>query len=157
MPGFKLPANAMELVRNLALELSNYPRITNATCIFIGSNLKGYILQLVTNDDTRFIAGLDKASDLIGEWHDWNELAAITERVLGHGSTCVVLKHVQLIFRRKSSKERFARPMEVRKNNFPEGTFLKNGREWRSGLPGRIALQQAPLIYLPARELAALA
>lgn len=68
-----------------------------------------------TVDDTRFVAALD-------------ELAAITERVLGHGSTCRVLKQGQLI-----SKEKLQRAIsaanDMQKKNFRERTLLNNGRK----------------------------
>jgi CHAD domain-containing protein len=41
--------------------------------------------------DSEFIEKLGAVKDAIGEWHDWQELLAMAQKVLNHGSKCDVL------------------------------------------------------------------
>jgi len=51
--------------------------------------------------DSRFAGGLGQCNDAIGEWHDWEELIAIAEKILGHGPHCPLLQELKQINRRK--------------------------------------------------------
>jgi CHAD domain-containing protein len=121
----KLPRNTVALVRSLSTELSYCPRINKDNLHSYRLKVKElyYLLQFVTDGDAKVIAMLDKAKDAIGEWHDWNELAAIAERVLGHGPTCGVRKQVQLLLKEKLKKA-ISVANEMREKNFPRKRLL---------------------------------
>ena len=51
--------------------------------------------------DSRFAGGLGQCNDAIGEWHDWEELIAIAEKILGHGPHCPLLRELKEINRLK--------------------------------------------------------
>jgi CHAD domain-containing protein len=47
------------------------------------------LLQLAEHSDGKqFVARLGKVKDAIGEWHDWDVLAAIADEALDHGKNC---------------------------------------------------------------------
>jgi len=51
--------------------------------------------------DSRFADALGQCQDAIGEWHDWEELIAIAEKILGHGPPCPLLQELKEIKKRK--------------------------------------------------------
>jgi len=51
--------------------------------------------------DSRFAGALGQCNDAIGEWHDWEELIAIAEKILGHGPHCPLLQELKEITQRK--------------------------------------------------------
>src|SRR5215467_13952072 len=51
--------------------------------------------------DSRFAGGLGQCNDAIGEWHDWEELIAIAEKILGHGPQCPLLQELKEINKQK--------------------------------------------------------
>jgi CHAD domain-containing protein len=51
--------------------------------------------------DSRFAGALGQCKDAIGEWHDWEELIAIGEKILGHGPQCPLLQELKEINKRK--------------------------------------------------------
>ena len=61
-----------------------------------------YVLQLSDNaDHVRFIEMLGKVKDAIGEWHDWEELIAISKDLLNHGPSCKLLHELRVVSSRK--------------------------------------------------------
>ena len=61
-----------------------------------------YVLQLSDNaDHVRFIEMLGKVKDAIGEWHDWEELIAISTDLLNHGPSCKLLHEFRVVSSRK--------------------------------------------------------
>jgi len=66
-----------------------------------------YVLQLADRaDEQEFINKLQGVKDAIGEWHDWEELAAIASRTLDHGPECKLLPKLK-----RTSKERYMRAL----------------------------------------------
>jgi CHAD domain-containing protein len=53
-----------------------------------------YVLELAP-DQTKFIDDLGEAKDAIGEWHDWEELVAIANDVLDHGTSCKLIRKLK--------------------------------------------------------------
>jgi CHAD domain-containing protein len=45
--------------------------------------------------DKEFVDTLGEVKDAIGEWHDWQELAAIAQKVLGHGPGCNLIRQLK--------------------------------------------------------------
>lgn len=120
--------NVAAFARTLATKLANCRRVNKRCLHSYRLTIKelSSILQLFSESNTKFIADLGKAKDAIGEWHDWNKLAAITDRMVGHGASCRVQKQVQLISREKLKKA-IAAATKIRKISLHEITFLANG------------------------------
>ena len=49
----------------------------------------------------RFVESLGKVMDAIGEWHDWEELIAISTKFPSHGPSCRLLHEFRVISWRK--------------------------------------------------------
>ena len=127
-----LSTNTVGLVQALVRELSNWPRLNEDNLHSFRLKVKELrsVLQLLADGDTKFITALAKAKDAIGEWHDWNELAAIAQRVAGRSHACGIHKQVQLISREKL-KRSIATANEIRKKSRRSLTLAENGRQKR--------------------------
>ena len=152
-----LSTNTAALVPSLSRELSNSPRLNKDSLHSYRLKIKELrsILQLLTEGDKKFIAALGEAKDAIGTWHDWNELAAITERVVGRGPACGVQRQVQQISRQKL-KRAIAIANEIRNKSLRSVTSPENGRQRKiaqrtSGImnPAFPALSQKHAILRP--------
>ncbi len=98
-----LSMNIVAVAQAHAQELSNGPRLDKDSLHSFRLKLKELrsILQLLAGADTKFIAALGKAKDEIGAWHDWDELAAISERIAGRNPDCRLQKQMSLISNEK--------------------------------------------------------
>jgi|SRR5581483_1130761 len=56
-----------------------------------------YVLQMAPSADSKFVEELGKVKDTIGEWHDWEELVAIANDVLGHRRNCKLIRQLKEI------------------------------------------------------------
>jgi CHAD domain-containing protein len=56
-----------------------------------------YVLEMADDPNQEFIDKLGEIKDAIGEWHDWEELIAITVEVLDHKANCKLLPEVRAI------------------------------------------------------------
>jgi hypothetical protein len=63
------------------------------------------VLQLSdrTSDD-EFFEKLGVVKDAIGEWHDCEELITIARKLLDHGPSCKLIKHLKMISTSKYEK-----------------------------------------------------
>lgn len=59
------------------------------------------VLKLGDMPNQELIDALGKTKDAIGEWHDWEELVAIAERVLEHGDQCRLIRQLKDITAKK--------------------------------------------------------
>ena len=50
------------------------------------------LLQLAEGSGSRFVEGVDKAKDAIGEWHEWTELEALAGKVLDTAQVVICSK-----------------------------------------------------------------
>jgi CHAD domain-containing protein len=58
----------------------------------------GSVLKMADNDAQKnFVDALNECKDAIGEWHDWEELIAITDNVLYPGHTCTLKRQLMEI------------------------------------------------------------
>jgi CHAD domain-containing protein len=57
-------------------------------------------------DDQEFVDALGRVKDLIGEWHDWEELLSIASRKLNHGTGCTLMRQL-----RQKTKEKYERAL----------------------------------------------
>jgi CHAD domain-containing protein len=65
------------------------------------------VLKLAQDEDSqKFVDALGRVKDLIGEWHDWEELLAIASRKLKHGSGCKLIRELK-----QKTKEGFERSL----------------------------------------------
>ena len=112
-----------------ARELSNCPRLNKDSLHSFRLKVKELrsILQLLAGSNTKFLAALGEAKDAIGAWHDWNVLAAISQRVAGRNSACRLQKQVRLISTEKL-KSAIAVANEIRKVSLRSVTFPENER-----------------------------
>jgi CHAD domain-containing protein len=84
-------------------KLSDPPRLTRA-------NLHPYRLKVKElhnvlrmaekSDGEEFVESLNSVKDAIGEWHDWEELLAISKEILAH-SNCKLLRELRTIAEQK--------------------------------------------------------
>jgi CHAD domain-containing protein len=93
-----------------------------------------YVLQMGQNSDSKFIAALGDVKDQLGLWHDWNELAAISSKVLGHRGRCPIA--AQIGSRTKEElKKGLKSAYALRSQYLPR---LSGRSRWRKGVYGEI-------------------
>jgi CHAD domain-containing protein len=56
-----------------------------------------YLVQFLNHGDAKFAETLGKVKDAIGEWHDWEELAAIAHQLLDHRPACNLINEIHSI------------------------------------------------------------
>ena len=95
-----------------------------------------YVLELAPDRPT-FIEDLGEAKDAIGEWHDWEELIAIANKVLDHGSNCGLMRKLK-----ETADSKFARALRVAEDL--RRIHLKIPSADRKG-PHRVKLSQAAI------------
>jgi CHAD domain-containing protein len=95
-----------------------------------------YLLELAP-DRPKFVEDLGKAKDAIGAWHDWEELIAIADKVLDHGSTCKLMRKLKEI-----ANSKFAHALRVAEDL--RRTHLKAPPASRKG-PHRVELSQVAI------------
>jgi len=69
-----------------------------------------YLLELAP-DRPKFVEDLGEAKDAIGDWHDWEELIAIANKVLDHGKNCKLMRTLK-----KTADSKFAHAVRVAEN-----------------------------------------
>jgi CHAD domain-containing protein len=55
------------------------------------------VLRLAADKDDEFIKTMGEVKDVIGDWHDWEELLAIANDLLDHGPNCGVLQELKRV------------------------------------------------------------
>jgi CHAD domain-containing protein len=55
-----------------------------------------YVLELAP-DHPKFVDDLGEAKDVIGDWHDWEELVAMADEILNHGANCKLIRTLKEI------------------------------------------------------------
>jgi hypothetical protein len=85
--------------------------------------------------DKDFINTLSEAKDGIGEWHDWEELLAISGKVLDHSPNCKIQRELK-----RTAKQKYARALslaeQVRKQCF--AVSLDQGKRARNRSNGPV-------------------
>ena len=94
------PSQAAATVLRLSNELRRWPRLNRKNIHPFRLKVKalGYVLQLAEHKDkasAKFLVELGNVKDLIGEWHDWNELAAVAAEELSDAAPCDLLKRIE--------------------------------------------------------------
>ncbi len=98
-----LSAVATATALALWTELLEWPRLNarNLHMFRIKAKELRYVLQLVGNEDANFIQALGQVKDMIGEWHDWNELATVAAGVVNRGHRCSLPQQLRSITKAK--------------------------------------------------------
>lgn len=96
--------NASATAMELASELSDPKTLGPANLHPYRLKVKElrYILKAAEgNADPQFVQALGACKDAIGDWHDWQTLAAIATGVLDHGRACKLIEQLKGVTRRK--------------------------------------------------------
>jgi CHAD domain-containing protein len=95
--------DALSVAHSMAADLGRWPRLSaeNIHTFRIKVKTLGYVLELVADADAKFVDAVDAVKDRIGEWHDWQELLGIAEKVLDHEVKCGLLKQIGQVERKK--------------------------------------------------------
>lgn len=90
---------AVTLSRRLSAELASPPRLDASNLHDYRKKVKElyYLLQFLNHSSAHFAETLGRVKDAIGEWHDWEELAAIADRLLDHHPACNLVEEIQSI------------------------------------------------------------
>jgi len=91
-----------------------------------------YILQLAPGtSDAKLMQALTNTKDAIGKWHDWEEMIAVANDVLDHGSKCQLIRTFRAI---RDSKFREAlRLAEQLRSTLLNTSAKKSNRSTRLG------------------------
>jgi CHAD domain-containing protein len=95
-----------------------------------------YVLELAP-DHPKFVDDLGEAKDAIGDWHDWEELIAIANEVLDHGTSCKLMRKLK-----ETADSKFAHALRVAENLRRE--YLKGSSPNRKR-PHRVELSHAAI------------
>jgi CHAD domain-containing protein len=78
-------------------DMREWPRLTEKNIHPFRLKVKQwrYILQLGEDNHAKLITDLGQVKNQIGLWHDWRELQQIAEKVLDHGSRCVLAAQIR--------------------------------------------------------------
>src|ERR1700704_1115899 len=93
-------ADAMAFVLKLPSELASPATLNRKNLHAYRLKIKElrYVLEMANDPGNQeFIDKLGEVKDAIGEWHDWEELIAITVEVLDHKANCKLLREVRAI------------------------------------------------------------
>ena len=84
-----------------------------------------YMLQMAESTANKsIIAQLGDVKDAIGEWHDWDELVGVADKVLDHGNHCLLKRRLKSISQKKfrsalTLANRLRRQFSGRNGNLP--------------------------------------
>ena len=62
------------------------------------------VLRLAGDPDQNLVDALGSVKDVIGEWHDWEELVGIAEKTLDHGTQCKLMQTLTATTQKKFEK-----------------------------------------------------
>ena len=99
-------SGAMAMSLEIEEELRDWPRLTSKNIHPFRLKVKELrnVLQLGQNSDAKVIAELGDVKDQIGLWHDWNELAAVSSKVLDHGAGCPIAAQIRSRIKKELKK-----------------------------------------------------
>jgi CHAD domain-containing protein len=132
----ELADRAATLAFEVEAELRDWPALNrrNLHPFRLKAKKLRYVLQMAEKSDSRFVASLGEIKDSIGEWHDWQELAAAAREVIEH-SRCKLREQID-----RTARQRFEQALSAA-NRLRE-TYLK--------APGGTVKKQAPHQVTPA-------
>lgn len=132
----ELADRAAALAFEVEAELRDWPALNrrNLHPFRLKAKKLRYVLQLAEKSDSRFVASLGEVKDSIGEWHDWQELAAVAREVIEH-SRCKLREQIN-----RTARQKFEQALSVA-NRLREN-YLK--------APARAVKKQVPQQVTPA-------
>ena len=95
------------------------------------------VLKMAAGALPKFVEDLGEVKDAIGEWHDWEELVGIAQKILDHGNQCKLLAELKRIAGEKY-EHALGLTEELRKNYLRNGHNKKKGASSAAspGIPG---------------------
>ncbi|HTM37173.1 MAG TPA: CHAD domain-containing protein [Terriglobales bacterium] len=126
----------------LASELGSIPRLDHSNLHPFRLQVKELqnVLRLADAADQDLIAALATVKRAIGEWHDWEELVNIADKVLDHGAQCKLMQHLKSTTRDKFESA-LSQAEKLRKRYF--GVFGKKKPSRRSAEPAEPVVRSA--------------
>jgi CHAD domain-containing protein len=123
-PNAEVPALALEIGSDLA----SVPRLNHGNLHPFRLKVKELrnVLKLGDASDQALMDALGQTKDAIGEWHDWEELVAIAERVLEHGAQCRLIRQLKEITAKKFQMA-LTQAEQLRKRYFGAGKKKARG------------------------------
>jgi hypothetical protein len=94
-----------------------------------------------------FVNALGQVKDAIGEWHDWEELLAITKGVLDHGTECTLLRRLKEI-----SDEKYRDALSKAENMRKQCLRISQGKSARGGCSRQNPCGPLPRIWRHKRN-----
>lgn len=114
-----VPSEPSSAALKLSSELASIPRLGHSNLHPFRLKVKELrnVLRLADTADQDLLAALVLVKDTIGEWHDWEELVKIAEKVLNHGSQCTLVSQLKSTTREKFDSA-LAHAEQLRKRYF---------------------------------------
>jgi CHAD domain-containing protein len=118
----RILTNAEPVAAELVTELTDWPDLNaeNIHPFRIKVKRLRYMLQLSKDVDRRIVDDLGQIKDLVGDWHDWQELAKIAKSVLDPEEDRVALQKIEEIGSQKF-KDALTKANAARKKYFSNG------------------------------------
>lgn len=128
---------------NLGTELGSAPRLDHSNLHPFRLKVKQLrnVLRLAEAPDQDLIDALGHVKDAIGEWHDWEELVGIADKVLNHGAQCRLIQQLKATAREKFESA-LADAQQLRKRYFGVSGKKRPGRS-RSAAPAEPVVRAA--------------
>ncbi|MGZ4732051.1 MAG: CHAD domain-containing protein [Terriglobales bacterium] len=130
---------AVALSRRLSAELASPRRLGAGNLHAYRKKVKRlyYLVQVLDHGSAQFAETLGTVKDAIGEWHDWEELAAIAEQLLDHPPACNLVNEIHSV-RQAKFEHALAIANEMR-TKYVGATFSTRGN--RRGRQRRPAIE----------------
>jgi CHAD domain-containing protein len=128
----RIATHAEPVAAELVTELTAWPELNaeNIHPFRIKVKRLRYMLQLSNEADGKIVAELGQVKDLVGDWHDWQELAKIANSVLDPAEDGSALQKIEQIGEKKF-KDALTKANAARKKYFSNGW---NGHEGKRKL-----------------------
>lgn len=114
---------------DLGSELGSIPHLNHSNLHPFRLKVKKLrnVLRLAEAPDQDLVDALGTVKDAIGEWHDWEELVGIAEKVLDHGAQCRLLQQLKATTREKYGTA-LSKAEQLRRRYFEVPGQKKTGR-----------------------------
>jgi len=130
---------ATSVALSLTAELTRWPRLnkTNLHAFRLKVKTLRYILELANDADATLLQTLKTAKDVIGDWHDWQELGTIARDVLDCHKDCLLVRQIQ-----QTAKEKLALALSTA-NTLRENDLTARKTPPKKKKPGSVPLSAA--------------
>jgi len=145
--GNRCAAEAAALALHLEADLRHWPKLSRRNLHEFRLKVKElrYVLQMAADTNHEFVSTLGDVQDAIGEWHDWEVLAAIANEVIQHPG-CKLLKEIRSI-----ARDKFDHGLELANSMRKKDLAVKErNRRQRSSTKSLARVNQSALISASA-------